>query len=305
MISIITATYNRALVLPDLLESVKNQSYEDWECLIIDDGSTDNTQEVLKPFLEGDRRLKFFRRPESYKKGLPGCRNYGLDIAEGDLVVFFDDDDIAHPDNLKICHKELEAEGIDYCRYLREVFRDDFSGNFDRVNSYKTQILGLKDMEHIVMGMIPFNSCQVMWKKKCFDENHFNEDLMYAEEWECYSRILSAGIKGVSVEKVLFFGRKHPASNTGEFWNNDPVRRKSKIEATKLVIDTLSKKRLLSPVLVQFFIREGLALKDSSILKKALRCSESNILKRWKYMLGFKMYPLLRPLFKWKGKLKN
>lgn len=305
MISIITATYNRSHFITDLLASVKRQTYKDWECLIIDDGSTDDTSNVIQPFLKGDKRFKYFQRPETYNKGLPGCRNYGLDIARGNFVIFFDDDDIAHPENLSICQKELERVDIGYCRYLREVFTGEFSGKFTFNSNYNKWRLGIKDLPFIVTGKIPFNSCQIMWRKECFDQIRFNENLMYAEDWECYTRILSEGVTGITVNKVLFFGRKHPASNTGEFWDNDPVRRKSKIEATKLVINKLSEEGLLSPVLIQFFIREGLVLKEYSILKKVLNCSDMRPINRLKYNLGFRIYPLLRPFFKWKGKLKN
>lgn len=88
-VTIIMATYNRAHFIVESLHSIQNQTFENWECFIIDDGGTDNTIEVIKPVLEKDFRFQFLNRPESYKKGLPGCRNYGLDLAKGDYVVFF------------------------------------------------------------------------------------------------------------------------------------------------------------------------------------------------------------------------
>ena len=89
MISIIMATYNRAHFIKESLDSILNQSYENWECIIIDDGGMDNTAEVIDPILEGDSRFKFFQREKKYIKGLPGCRNMGLDLSVGDYIVFF------------------------------------------------------------------------------------------------------------------------------------------------------------------------------------------------------------------------
>ncbi len=95
------ATYNRAHLITETLRSIQAQTYTNFECSIIDDGGTDNTAEIIAPFLE-DTRFTFQKRPSTYGKGLPGCRNYGLDLAKGEFVIFFDDDDIIHPQNLEI-----------------------------------------------------------------------------------------------------------------------------------------------------------------------------------------------------------
>ena len=100
-VSIIMATCNRAHLIEETLDSILNQSFRNWECIIIDDGESDSTQEVLYPYLEKDSRIKYFKRDNSHQKGLPGCRNMGLELANGEYIIFFDDDDIVHPDNLK------------------------------------------------------------------------------------------------------------------------------------------------------------------------------------------------------------
>ncbi|UZH56747.1 glycosyltransferase family 2 protein [Salinimicrobium tongyeongense] len=299
------ATFNRAHLIEESLKSVIDQSFKNWECLVIDDGSTDGTGELIKSIELIDERIRYFKRPENYKKGLPGCRNYGLDIAKGDYVIYFDDDDIAHPDNLKICVAELEDNNVSYCRYLRGVFREDFDVVFDRGLNYSKKILNIRDLEEIVMGTLPFNSCQVMWRRECFNNNYFNEELMYAEEWECYLRILLKKVKGVSVNKVLFYGRKHLNSNTGEFYTNDPVRRRSYSKAVKLVIENLKKNDLLSAKLKQYFIRMGFFFKDYSIIQYTLETVDSSTLEKSKYRLGFVLYPLLKRYFNFVHDLKK
>ena len=302
------ATYNRAHLIEETLDSINYQSYEDWECLIIDDGSVDATKEILQPYLLRDSRFNYYERTKEHKKGLPGCRNQGLELAKGDYIIFFDDDDIVHPDNLKISIETIKLRNVDYLRYLREVFNGQFSENFggyDRSDNLKTSKLDIYDLENIITGKLPFNSCQILWRRKCFENNHFNEELMYAEEWECYSRILSTGIKGISIDKVLFFGRKHPSSNTGEFYNNNPVRRASNLMAIHLVIDNLSQKGLLTPNLVQYFIRTGFFLKEISVIEAILKYSNAGTLKKLKYLGGYKIYPVLKPFFNLKAKLKK
>jgi len=304
-VSIIMATYNRAHLIEGTLDSILNQTFGNWECLLIDDGSTDNTKEILRPFLLKDPRFKYYGRTKNHKKGLPGCRNQGLELAKGDYIIFFDDDDIVHPDNLKISIGSIKLHKVKYLRYLREVFNGEFSEYFDRSDTFKTSNLDIFDLENIITGKLPFNSCQILWKRKCFEDNHFNEDLMYAEEWECYTRILSTGVKGISIDKVLFYGRKHPNSNTGEFYNNDPVRRASNLMAIHLVIENLSKKGLFSPNLEQYFIRTGFFLKEISVIEDVLKHSNAGAFKKLKYLWGFRIYPVLKLFFNLKAKLKK
>jgi len=305
IVSIIMATYNRSHYITETLDSILKQSFTDWECIIVDDGSTDATKEVLQPYLQNDYRFNYYERSNNHKKGLPGCRNQGLELAKGDYVIFFDDDDIVHPHLLELCFKEIQFTEVDYCRYLRTTFTGNFHYNFDNDLNFDVQHLNINDLDEIIMNIIPFNSCQVLWRKSNFINNKFNEELMYAEEWECYSRILSTGTRGISIDKILFYGRKHANSNTGEFRKNDPIRRDSKIKAVKLIIDNLSNKRLLSSTLVQHFIRTGFLLKENSIIDHALNSSEASFLKKLKYNLGFQFYPLIRIVFKLKGRLKR
>lgn len=93
VISIIIPTYNRANLIIKTLESIKNQSYSYWECIIIDDGSTDNSIDILKIFCKEDNRFKVLLRPNDTIKGAATCRNIGLFKAEGDYVIFLDSDD--------------------------------------------------------------------------------------------------------------------------------------------------------------------------------------------------------------------
>ncbi len=304
-ISIIMATYNRSHFISETLDSILKQSFAEWECIIIDDGSTDDTKEVLQPYLQNDSRLKYFERNSDHQKGLPGCRNQGLEIAKGKYVIFFDDDDIVHPYLLELCIKEIVANKADYCRYLRTTFTGNFHYNFDNDPNFEVQHLNINHLDEIIMNIIPFNSCQVLWRKSNFINNKFNEELMYAEEWECYSRILSTGARGISIDKILFYGRKHPNSNTGEFQNNDPIRKNSKVESIKLVINNLSEVGLLSLSLVHYFLRSGFALQEKSIIDLTLRYSRANMITKLKYKLGFRYYALIKPIFKLKGKVKN
>ena len=94
LISVIIPTYNRSHLIGKTLDSVRAQTYQHWECLVIDDGSGDFTQELMEFYCEIDSRIKFFKRPDSKVKGANSCRNYGFEISKGEYINWFDSDDL-------------------------------------------------------------------------------------------------------------------------------------------------------------------------------------------------------------------
>lgn len=303
-VSIIMATYNRAHFIMETLVSIQNQLFTDWECIIVDDGGTDNTAEVIAPVLEKDSRFSYLKRSDIHQKGLPGCRNYGIERAQGDYVIFFDDDDIVHPENLRLCLQQLSDTAIDFCRYKRTTFSGTFDYQFDLKPLTNTFFInGKQDVGKMITGALPFNSCAVMWRKKFLVANRFAEHLMFAEEWECYARILMSGATGISLDKVLFYGRKHPKSNTGEFQSKNPVRIKSKIDAACLIISNLNNNHLLDYTLSKYFVALSKRLQAPLIYEHLIaqpnitNTIKDKIKKRYQYykmyMLGYKIKNIL------------
>ncbi len=292
-VTIIMATYNRAHLISESINSIINQTFINWELIIVDDGGSDATKEVLSPYLENDNRIKYVTRPTAYKKGLPGCRNYGLSIASGDAIIFFDDDDIIHPDNLKICTSVLDSEKVDYCSYHKKPFEGAFNTDiFDFNDDYLLTLNDKGTLEAIITGAYPLASCTVLWKTECFKNNLFNENLQYAEEWELYQRILSTNIKGVRVDKVLYYNRKHPNSNTGEFWNANPIRVNSKKEAIRLVVDNLVVKNVLSTNLFNHLVGLAIYYRDKKLLNYITEKRKISYSKKVYLQFRYRLFPV-------------
>lgn len=299
LVTIIMATYNRAHLIEETLGSIKNQTYTHWECLIIDDGGTDNTLEVIGHYLKNDTRFKYFQRPENHKKGLPGCRNFGLDVANGEYIIFFDDDDIVHPQNLELCLEAIKVNNVDFIVYQKKSFMNSFSETIKReVLSVSDKVITLRD---VIMSKTPMASCVVLWSKLCLQEYRFKEDLQFAEEWELFTRIISDKKKGLLINNVLYFNRKHPQSNTGEFWNNEPIRRASKVEAVKLVISNLAKNKLIDYKLAVYFISLAHFLKEGSVFEHLMKYkSLFELSERLKLLLRYYGNFLIKPVYKLK-----
>lgn len=97
-VSIIIPCYNQELYLEDTLNSVFSQTFDNWECLIVDDGSIDSSAEIANKWCERDERFKLLKKANG---GLSSARNYGLDHAVGEYIQFLDGDDLLYPEKLK------------------------------------------------------------------------------------------------------------------------------------------------------------------------------------------------------------
>jgi len=120
LISIIIPTYNRADLISETLNSVVAQTHENWECIIVDDGSTDNTANVILEYTNKDKRFKYYLRPGILNKGASPCRNYGLKQAKGDYIQFLDSDDLLNKNKFLEQLKLMEnspALTITTCRW--------------------------------------------------------------------------------------------------------------------------------------------------------------------------------------------
>lgn len=142
MVSVIIPTFNRSLLIEETLNSVLAQTYTNWECIVVDDGSTDNTEELVGSYSKNDKRIKFYNRPQEKIKGASSCRNFGLEKAAGEYIQFLDSDDLIS--NIKLEHqvKLLDADPLNSfatCKW--GTFRDcintaDIHQNFKAYDTF-------------------------------------------------------------------------------------------------------------------------------------------------------------------------
>lgn len=106
-VSIVVPVYNSARFLPQCLDSLINQTYQNIEVLCVNDGSTDHSLEILKEYAARDARIQVFTK-ENEGKGAASARNMGFDHAEGKYIQFLDSDDFFEPDMVESCVKKME-----------------------------------------------------------------------------------------------------------------------------------------------------------------------------------------------------
>lgn len=141
LVSIIIPVFNRATLIGETLDSVIAQSYTHWECIVVDDGSTDNTIQVIEEYCVQDKRFTLYKRDRE-PKGAPTCRNIGMAKANGEYVVFLDSDDIllSHALKTRIVFLE-ENPSLDFCVSdgLRGIYPIDNANTYHLISTYRSK----------------------------------------------------------------------------------------------------------------------------------------------------------------------
>jgi len=178
--SIIIPTYNRAHIIGEALDSVLAQSCKDFEIIVVDDGSTDNTPEVLQPYLD---RIRYLKKLNS---GPAAARNRGITESHGEYIAFLDSDDRWYPNKLAQIERAIGAHPE------AGLFYSDFR-LVDEQRSYKREIHSRhivgNGYHQLLLGGF-FGTSTVVVKRECFDLcGLFYKDLYGPEDLDMWIRI--------------------------------------------------------------------------------------------------------------------
>lgn len=179
--SIVVPTFNRLGPLSRAVDSVLRQSFGDFELIVVDDGSTDGTQDFIRGY--GDQRLKYFQRPH---EGVAKARNFGADQARGEWLCFLDSDDVWRRHKL--------SEQIRYHAANRDMLisqtDDVWIRNSVRVNKMKKHAAREGDIFKDSLKLCLICCSSVMMKKSLFEETGgFDETLPTCEDYDLWLRI--------------------------------------------------------------------------------------------------------------------
>lgn len=208
LISIIIPTYNRAQLIGETLDSILVQTYQKWECIIVDDGSTDNTEEIISPYLIRDNRFQYYKRPKNTLKGPCSCRNYGFKKSLGEFIYWFDSDDILLTDALERRINCFQPD-VDVVIGRAEFFDTD-----SKEILFRNKIVSKDLIYDYFIGAITFYVSGPMWRRKFLIINQllFDEKISYLDDWDFNLRAIYKVPNIVILDEVLFFYRSHPYS---------------------------------------------------------------------------------------------
>ncbi len=194
MVSIVIPVFNQPQLLKTMVDSVINQSYTDWELILIDDGSDNSTLTILNEYAETDCRISLLRRPETALKGAQTCRNMGLCRAKGEYILFYDSDDIIYKDALMQRVNFMQNNpDIDFAVFPYKSFsNDDFSdlrlkSGFD---------LHQDDLYYLISGATPFLVWTNIYRRESLIKNEvqWDKDLKGFQDADFNIQCICAGM---------------------------------------------------------------------------------------------------------------
>jgi len=272
MISIVIPTYDREKLIIETLDSISNQSYKNWECIIVDDGSTDNSLQSIREYTKNDSRFTVYERPQSVKKGASACRNFGFEQAKGTHIQFFDSDDIMHPEHLNSKITAIDDADFVVCK-LREFEKEFDAKLFSERHSDAHLTYEANVFDAFVTGRFPMMMVAPMWKKESLAPYMpIREDLTILEDHELFARALFDAKKYKVVDKTLIFCRIALTSLTNSFYGNLSKGIDSYFEAKKTVLRLSNTPEIKLAILKMTlgFFRLGLAQKNYREAEKCL-----------------------------------
>ena len=202
-VSVVIATYNRADLLPETIESVLTQTFRDFELIVVDDGSTDNTQEVLKSY--GDR-LRFLRQEN---RGPSAARNFGVSHARASWISIQDSDDICAPDHLETLYRCVEKKPDVGMVFANGAYIDDPGGK-TIIPQEKSKRLAEKGVElpDLFSTSIVRLQAALLSKEALLAVGGLDENLRIAMDLDLAFRFFMR-FPMAYVDKVVFFYRRH------------------------------------------------------------------------------------------------
>lgn len=209
LISVIIPAYNAEEFLEECLESVRRQTFGNFEAIIVDDCSHDRTTEIARHFVKKDGRFHLLSLPDN--KGLSGARNAGIKIASGEYLFFLDSDDCIYPQSLELMVKTLIEEEARICRtsfkrgtaFVPQFYPDINKVTFDNITAIRLTLY-----QKILMN----SACAMLIDRQIVEQcNGFNNGIWY-EDLDSFYRFFEKAERISYIEQPLYFYRQNPRS---------------------------------------------------------------------------------------------
>ena len=195
-------TFNRGYIIKNAIQSVLDETFLNWELIIIDDVSDDNTEEIVKSFI--DPRIIFVKNKEN--KGANYSRNLGCTIAKGDILAFLDSDNIWKNEKLEKQIRELKIANEDVAFVFCKTERIDQANKVSIIPDFEPN---MQELENILRRNNIIDMSTVLMKREIFNKvGAFDEEMPRLQDWDILFRIIVVfQYKAVYIPEVLAYNR--------------------------------------------------------------------------------------------------
>ena len=203
LISIVLPIYNGEKYMGQSIESVIAQTYQNWELLIVDDGSADNTAAIAKEYEEKDDRIHYHKNPQNLR--LPRTLNRGFSLTKGDYLTWTSDDNYYYPTALETMVTALEREGKDFCFASCDIIDSE-----DKI----VECIMVSDRSpKMMVGGNPVGACFLYSRKAYETVGGYDPELTLVEDFDYWQRI-SIRFPPVCIPEKLYAYRWHDGALT-------------------------------------------------------------------------------------------
>lgn len=223
LISVIVPVFNQEEYLRQCVESVLAQTYSRWELILVNDGSTDGSENICREYAASDSRIKTIHRPNG---GLSAARNEGLDIASGEYITFLDADDLLHPAMLSVLTNAATGQRVDMAICGIKNFASQKNTAQSCLPNYESPVAkdtysSLYTPEHAVSEMlyqkdISASACGKFFHRSIWSESRFREGIGY-EDLDIIPIVTMKASAIAACQTPLYFYRQHSESYTHRF----------------------------------------------------------------------------------------
>lgn len=205
--SLIIPVYNVAPYLDACLQSIKIQQFMDWEAILIDDGSTDESGEICDRYVLDDNRFRVFHKSN---EGVSVARNIGIENANGKWIWFIDSDDYIKPNALKCLWDKANTYECDSIFF---GIIEEKNGEVRNPDSNRTDIIGM-DKNTFLLNIVSYYNPTILFCRKYFVSNQleFTPELKLAEDLELQYKYLFFAQKPIQIAESLYIYRKREGS---------------------------------------------------------------------------------------------
>lgn len=200
LVTVIMPAYNAERFIADAINSVRRQTFENWELIVVNDGSTDNTKAVVLSII--DSRIRYFEQPNH---GVSNARNHALQYCAGDYIVFLDADDELTPDSLRL-RAEL-AEANPHIAFVDGHITITKTQLTDISRTWMPSFRGRPLKELMTLSETTFLTLSWMIRRSIIGEVRFREGVTHGEDLIFLVELASRGVYDYVSAPVMYFRR--------------------------------------------------------------------------------------------------
>ena len=300
--SIIMPAYNAEKYLDKAIKSVLDQSFRDFELIVINDGSHDRTADICRAYTTKDARFKFIDKKNG---GVAAARNDALDVAKGVFIMFVDSDDVIYPHSLQTLYEVLSKAPYDYLRFEYQTIDEEGNSLYPNYEAKKRKkfsgkcVDAAKCIQQLVRG--EFFSCVGTYKRSIIENNQlrfmkgctYNEDTLFMTEYFTHSKTHSY------VSDVMYGYRKTGEAVTSNFTERNYQDVKRVVEKMILMIPCENLPYYVIKVIIESLCLRLILFSKNTEGKVFDFCLKKPIKIEWKVIkycgitIGLKIFPFI------------